>query len=500
MKKLFLTSLILMSVITSSGQEITLNFMAKDANNQITIELSSVLVENLTLVCDTIVYGPNPSLVLPVSFGVPENNPGEDLTFRIMAVRPNPFSGSSMVTVYIPAGGNLMLTLSDAAGHVLAKYENELEAGLHNFEIVADCPGLLLLNAINDKEVKYAKLINNSNGSGTNNIRYSGQDTDMEKVQLKNASAINDDQFRFNPGDQLKYTSIAAGYNNGVIQDSPAADTTYTFQMAVIVTLPTVLTSAVTDTTQTTATCGGNVTDDGGDPVTARGVCWSNSPEPTLENSYTIDGSGTGIFTSSLTGLTPSTPYYIRAYATNSLGTAYGDQLLFSTTAVDELWKLAGDTSKIWKLIRVVNTGRYPIEVGPFDHSMIWWAMGLNNGELANRPCMLNDVWTFYPDGTMEFDANGDYWAEGGVFDPANFCASTSEPMWNIHGEDCSAWGNGTHQFELIAGSQPKLKAIGNGAYIGFFKCAELCRIDQGINIICRNGIFKKLPFIARSQ
>ena len=75
-----------------------------------------------------------------------------------------------------------------------------------------------------------------------------------------------------------------------------------------------------------------------------------------------------------------------------------------------ELTKLVGEGNdgKVWKLIRVAATGRYPIEVGPVDHSTIWWAMGFNNDELANRACMLDDEWTFNRDGTMEYDAGDD--------------------------------------------------------------------------------------------
>ncbi len=95
--------------------------------------------------------------------------------------------------------------------------------------------------------------------------------------------------------------------------------------------LPTVSTSSVTGITETTATCGGNVTADGGADVTARGVCWSTNANPTISGSHSTDGTGTGSFTSSITGLTANTTYHVRAYATNSEGTAYGDELSFTT-------------------------------------------------------------------------------------------------------------------------------------------------------------------------
>jgi len=98
-------------------------------------------------------------------------------------------------------------------------------------------------------------------------------------------------------------------------------------------TVPILTTSAVSDITQTTATCGGNVTSDGGATVTTRGVCWNTSSNPVTTGSHTTDGSVTGVFTSSITGLTASTNYYARAYATNSVGTAYGNVVNFTTSA-----------------------------------------------------------------------------------------------------------------------------------------------------------------------
>ena len=100
------------------------------------------------------------------------------------------------------------------------------------------------------------------------------------------------------------------------------------------VTAPTVTTNAVSNVTQTTATCGGNVTNSGGSnvTVTAKGVCWSTSQNPTIGDSHTTDGSGLGQFTSNIMGLTPGTIYYVRAYATNSTGsTGYGEQRSFTT-------------------------------------------------------------------------------------------------------------------------------------------------------------------------
>jgi len=102
---------------------------------------------------------------------------------------------------------------------------------------------------------------------------------------------------------------------------------------AVTPALPAITTTAASSIAAYSATSGGNVTSDGGGAVTARGVCWSTSANPTTTDSKTTDGSGTGIFVSSVSGLNPLTTYYLRAYATNSTGTAYGNQESFTTIA-----------------------------------------------------------------------------------------------------------------------------------------------------------------------
>ena len=94
---------------------------------------------------------------------------------------------------------------------------------------------------------------------------------------------------------------------------------------------PTVTTSTVSQIAETTAVAGGNVTSDGGASVTERGVVYSTSANPTMANSKVASGSGTGAFTCNLTGLQPNTTYYVRAYAVNSKGTAYGDEVSFTT-------------------------------------------------------------------------------------------------------------------------------------------------------------------------
>ena len=99
---------------------------------------------------------------------------------------------------------------------------------------------------------------------------------------------------------------------------------------------PTLTTNSVVSITPTTAESGGNISSDGGATVSARGVCWSTAPNPTTADNKTSDGTGTDEFTSTLTNLSPGTNYYLRAYATNSVGTAYGNSISFKTLDFEE--------------------------------------------------------------------------------------------------------------------------------------------------------------------
>ena len=116
-------------------------------------------------------------------------------------------------------------------------------------------------------------------------------------------------------------------YATNSVGTTYTADTTFT----TLADLPTVTTTAASGMTRTAASAGGNVTDDGGGTITARGTAWSTSANPTISGSVTSDGTGTGAFASSLTGLTAGTTYHIRAYATNSDGTAYGSDVTLAT-------------------------------------------------------------------------------------------------------------------------------------------------------------------------
>lgn len=150
---------------------------------------------------------------------------------------------------------------------------------------------------------------------------------------------------------------------------------------------PVLTTSAVTSITQTTAVSGGSITSNGGAAITGSGVCWSTSENPTIADNKTTDNPGTGTFTSNLTALTLSTVYYVRAYATNSAGTSYGEQMVFKTLMAPPVSGLLA---------------YYPFSGNPNDES------GNNNNGVLYGASLTND-YNRNPNSAYYFDGTGKF-------------------------------------------------------------------------------------------
>ena len=141
--------------------------------------------------------------------------------------------------------------------------------------------------------------------------------------------------------------------------------------------LPTVTTAQVSDIKTTTATCGGNVTSNGGYTITARGICWSStSSTPTSEDNHTNEVADNGVFSSLMTGLEANTTYYVRAYATNEVGTAYGESVIFtsgnglpSVETIDPGENIT--SSSIGAVGNVTDDGGYEVTIRGFVYSTL---------------------------------------------------------------------------------------------------------------------------------
>jgi uncharacterized protein (TIGR02145 family) len=151
--------------------------------------------------------------------------------------------------------------------------------------------------------------------------------------------------------------------------------------------LPTLSTLAATEITSNEAKGGGNISSDGGAPITARGVVWAKTSSPTLEQheGITNDGIGTGLFNSTLTGLMSDTTYYVRSFATNRAGTAYGQQVQFRTEAAGE--------SPVSAFTATPISGKAPLTVNFSDQSAnepTSWQWDFGDGNSSNQQCPQN--------------------------------------------------------------------------------------------------------------
>ena len=190
--------------------------------------------------------------------------------------------------------------------------------------------------------------------------------------------------------------------------------------------LPSIQTLSVTDITISSAICEGLVDDDGGSPVTERGICWSTSSFPTINGSHSANGNGTGTFSVTINGLSEGTTYHVRAYAVNAKGTAYGGDVSFTTTASSTYPNgvLPGAFSVSYsKKVRFSQGNLQYIGSGGYwrfaDHQ--WEHFG-NNGQGGSSTSASRDLFSW---GTSGWDCGNTYYkpyehavSDGSLFGP----------------------------------------------------------------------------------
>ena len=166
--------------------------------------------------------------------------------------------------------------------------------------------------------------------------------------------------------------------------------------------------------------------------------------------------------------------FKVELTAINSAGSSVTTKNIIIADPDAKLKILTSESGKTWKLIRNNPSGLYAYEYGPEDRSGTYWTFGVGGGNtFEQRPCLANDEFIFYYDGTYVFDDKGDTWSEGnGRFDEsvAWKCLETTDPdnMIGPNGEDLSGWGSGTFSFTYTS-STDKLTVNGLGAHVGFY-------------------------------
>lgn len=172
---------------------------------------------------------------------------------------------------------------------------------------------------------------------------------------------LNDSILDFNSNFIGSVTSVISGLIPGTTYymrayATNAIGTTYSNQISfTTLTIPTVITANVNEISYNMVLSGGEVLTTGVPAIIARGICWSTSPNPTIANNHTTDGMGFGVFTSQFTGLTGGTNYYVRAYATNVNGTAYGNEISFTTSWCPGATSVTDIDSNIYNTVQIGN-------------------------------------------------------------------------------------------------------------------------------------------------
>lgn len=207
----------------------------------------------------------------------------------------------------------------------------------------------------------------------------------------------------------------------------------------------TLSTLPVGNITSNTATTGGNIASDGGASITQRGIVWSTLPNPTTANSSTNDGSGSGSFISSLSGLTANTNYYVRAYATSSAGTAYGNEVSFMTAANSGGANEWLNPDLTYGSITDQDGNTYAtIEMGTQE----WMAENLRTTTYANGESIQNvtdagqwsnltsGAWVHYNNDSQHEIPYGKLYNWYAVADPRNICPTgwhvPTDPEWTL--------------------------------------------------------------------
>ena len=434
MKKFFSFLAFVSFFAVVSAQTVTLTFSGRDTSNQY-VQLYRVVITNLTKGWQETIYWPDTILTMQNGTVINDVEMHGNGSLQLSQNTPNPFTGTTEVSLTVAEDGELMMDIVDVNGKTVGTHRMCPQPGTHQFSINLATAGTYVMTAYQNGQVSSIKMVCNEGGDG-NKIEYQGNCRDALHASASQSpdAPKHTTTYPFNIGDQMEYVGYAiingteaesqrisqpqvgsqivtlqftetqyqlpivttnevsnitpfsavvggtvifdgdlTAFDKGVCYSVAAmptvsdncinvgqgtgsfsynltgliGNTTYFVRAyatnsevtvygnevvftTLFATLPMVTTAGVSNITANASICGGNVINDGGAVVTGRGVCWSTSQNPTIADNHTADSSGIGGFTSNITGLTPGNIYYVRAYATNSQGTAYGDDLTFT--------------------------------------------------------------------------------------------------------------------------------------------------------------------------
>ena len=340
---LFPLILVVLFPVFAMAQSVPVSFTGRDANN-CWVQLDRVVITDLTKGWSETIVWPDTTLTMQNGTGIYDVETMCTSSLQLFQNNPNPFNGTTDVLLTLADADAVTLEITDVNGRVVVPAmdistivrANDYSPR-HQFRISLSTVGTYIMTARQNGKTSSIKMVNNGGG----------KDDDIEYGGIVRVNDYSPRQFRgnttnpFNIGDQMEYVGYATidgeeCESQHVTQAQETAETIVLQFVETLCQLPSVATDAVSNINDSSAICGGEVIADGGGEVIARGVCWSTNANPTVADSYTTDGSGMGSFISILTGLTPNTTYYVRAYATNAAGTTYGNEVDFTTTGIDD--------------------------------------------------------------------------------------------------------------------------------------------------------------------
>ena len=325
--------LLLTSFLPLSAQETVNVAFTASTESGLYCPFTSVNVTNVTRGwTENLVY-PDTVLVLTNTVNVAEHI---GRAFCLGDAYPNPFTGETQALLELPEKCDVLLQVVRLDGSEVTSQTHCLDAGTYRLRVSLSVPQLAFLSVTTGYGRQVTKLVHAGDGAA--------DAIKVDYVSSETKSFGNDEPARldatgeFEPGDVMRYEAQledggVTAYSIAVTQPQNG-DEVITLRFALD--CPTVTTSEATVITHISAICGGNVIDAGGLMVTARGVCWSTTPNPTMSDSHTTNGMGTGEFLSQLLDLSVETTYYVRAYATNLLCTSYGNEVEFTTLPIPD--------------------------------------------------------------------------------------------------------------------------------------------------------------------
>ena len=273
---------------TLFSQTITLTFTAQDANERY-IQLNRVVVTNLSRGwSETLIY-PDTILIMENSIGIDEYE--KSTVFTLFQNNPNPFEGVTDFTIQLPKQEMVYASVFDLNGKIVTSIQSQMSGGTHTFRVFLSTPSTYILNVRAGQSDASIKMVN-TGFSSANQIDYLTTNKTDFIYELKAGKGETSNPFVF--GDMMEYVGYATineqEYESDRISRQQGSSQTYTLNFSTVAQhyIPIVQTLNVDSITDNSAICNVSIVSDGGAAVISRGVCWSTSSLPTINDFHSV--------------------------------------------------------------------------------------------------------------------------------------------------------------------------------------------------------------------